>query len=168
MILPLAIARPYTYWLPEEMVQDVQVGVRVEVQFGKSRLYTGLVMRIHQNAPEAQKSKPVLAIIDDQPIINDKQLELWQWMSTYYISSLGEIMNAALPANFKLTSETRITLGPLFHQDPSLLAEKEYLVAEALTIQEELRIEDVQGILGIKTVYPTIKRLLDKKIIYLV
>ncbi|MEL7219727.1 MAG: primosomal protein N' [Bacteroidota bacterium] len=167
VILPLAIARAYTYWVPEAFVPQVTPGVRVEVQFGKSKRYTGLVMRVHQEAPDQQKPKAIIGVIDELPIVTPHQFKLWKWISSYYICSLGEVMNAALPANFKLTSETRITLGPLFHQDPDLLDSKEYLVAEALSIQQELSIEDLQGILGQKTVYPTVRRLLEKRIIYL-
>ena len=167
VILPLAIAKPYTYWVPEALVGQLEVGMRVEVQFGKSKLYTGLVMELHNNAPAQQKPKPIISIIDEAPIVQEAQFRLWRWMSSYYICSLGELMNAALPANFKLSSETRITLGPLFHQDPDLLSDKEYLIAEALSMQEELSIKDLQDILGQKTVYPIIRRLLDKRIIYL-
>ena len=167
VILPLAIGKPYTYAVPEELVDRLQIGMRVEVQFGKSKLYTGLVMELHQRAPEQQYPKPLLSVIDDEPIVGEAQFKLWRWMSSYYICSLGEVMNAALPANFKLSSETRVTLGPLYHQDPDLLGEKEYLVAEALSLQEELSIKDLQDILGQKTVYPIIRRLLDKRVVYL-
>jgi len=169
VILPLAIARPYTYWVPEELVSLIQIGVRVEVQFGKGgrKLYTGLVMRLHQDAPSYENPKEIISIIDDQPIVNEQQFKLWRWISSYYGCTLGEVMHAALPANFKLTSETKITLGPLFNDEPEQLNDKEYLIVEALNIQSELSISDVQGILDQKTVYPIIKRLLDKRIIYL-
>ena len=167
VILPLAIAKPYTYWVPEHLLDELQVGMRVEIQFGKTKLYTGLVMELHQRAPEQQKPKPIISIIDDEPIVEEAQFRLWRWMASYYICSIGEVMNAALPANFKLSSETRITLGPLFHQDPELLSDKEYLIAEALSLQEELSINDLQDILGQKTVYPIIRRLLEKRIVYL-
>lgn len=167
VILPLALAKPYTYWVPEELISQIEIGRRVEVQFGRSKLYTGLVLDIHQKAPEQQKPKPVIAVIDEKPIVSPMQFKLWRWIASYYGCSLGEVMNAALPANFKLSSETRITLGPLFHQEPGLLNDKEYLIAEALSFQEELSIDDIEGILGQKTVYPIIRRLLEKKVIYL-
>lgn len=167
IILPLAIAKPYTYWVPEAFVSLIQIGIRVEVQFGKSKLYTGLILRIHQDAPDYQSPKEVISIIDEQPIVNEKQFKLWRWIAAYYGCSLGEVMHAALPANFKLTSETRITLGPLFNDKPEQLDDKEYLIAEALSIQEELSIKDIQGILDQKTVYPIIRKMLDKRIVYL-
>ena len=167
VILPLATPKPYTYRVPEEFIPSIQEGIRVEVQFGRNKLYAGLVMRIHEDSPKAYEPKSVLSLIDEHPIVHPPQFKYWQWLASYYACTLGEVMNAALPANFKLSSETRITLGPLFHSDMELLDDQEYLITEALTIQEELSIEDIQGILQRKTIYPVIRRLLDKKVIYL-
>ncbi len=167
VILPLALEKPYTYYVPEAWASQARLGVRVEVQFGRQKVYTGLVMRVHDRHPEGQRIKAILSVIDDKPIVTARQIEFWQWMSDYYLCSLGEVMHASLPANLKLSSETRITLGPLFHDDAAQLSDKEYLVAEALTLQQELSIEDIQGILGQKTIYPIIRQLLDKRIIYL-
>ncbi|RMF02759.1 MAG: primosomal protein N', partial [Bacteroidetes bacterium] len=166
VILPLALNKAYTYWVPEELVPVVRQGMRVEVPFGKRRLYTGLVLRLHSQQPE-YSAKAILSVIDEQAIVTEHQLKLWQWMANYYVTSLGEVMNAALPAGFKLSSETRVTLGPLFHREPAQFDDREYLIVEALSIQEELSVADIQSILGIKTVYPIIRRLLDKRIIYL-
>ncbi len=143
------------------------MGLRVEVQFGRNKLYTGLIFRIHSDTPQAYVPKPIISLVDEKPIVHEKQFEYWQWLAAYYGCTLGEVMHAALPANFKLSSETRITLGPLFHTDMQTLDDEEYIITEALTIQEELSIEDIQGILQRKTVYPVIRRLLEKKIIYL-
>lgn len=167
VILPLAIPKAYTYQVPEELVGEISFGVRVEVQFGKNRLYSALVIETKAQAPEAYRPKPILSVIDERPIINETQLQLWRWMADYYCCTLGEVMNAALPANLKLTSETLITLSPFFEENYEDLDDKEYLIAEALSIQNEISIEDVRGILDQKTVYPVIRRLLDKKVIYL-
>lgn len=167
VILPLAIPKPYTYHIPEELVQQVQFGVRVEVKFGKNRLYTALVIEILEEGPSTYETKPILSVIDDEAIVTPQQIKLWTWMSTYYCCTLGEVMNAALPANLKLASETQIMLSPLFDDDFGGLDDKEYLIAEALTIQETLSIDEVQKILDQKTVYPLIRRMLEKRIIYL-
>ncbi|MCO6488497.1 MAG: primosomal protein N' [Phaeodactylibacter sp.] len=167
VILPLAVPKPYTYAVPEQLVPDATFGKRVEVQFGKAKLYTALVVEQHRRAPEGYRPKPILSVVDDEPIINKMQLQLWQWLAGYYLCTLGEVMHAALPANLKLASETRLTLSPLFDEDFGGLDDKEYLVAEALTIQNEISIEDVRGILQQKTVYPLIRRMLEKRIIYL-
>jgi len=167
VILPVAVPKPYTYYIPEEFIQQVKTGVRVEVQFGKNKLYTALVINVHNEAPEAYRPKSILSVIDEEPIIQPTQLKLWKWMADYYCCTLGEVMNAALPSNLKLTSETIITLSPLFDDDFSDLNDREYLVAEALSIQKELPIDEVRKILDQKTVYPVIKGLLDRKIIYI-
>ncbi|MCB9049709.1 MAG: primosomal protein N' [Lewinellaceae bacterium] len=167
VILPLAVPKPYTYAVPEHLVPEATFGKRVEVQFGKSKLYTALVIEQHRRAPEDYKPKPILSVVDEGPIINKVQLQLWQWLADYYLCTLGEVMHAALPANLKLASETRLTLSPLFDQDFDGLDDKEYLIAEALSIQQEISIEEVRGILQQKTVYPLIRRMLEKRIVYL-
>ena len=167
VILPLAVPKPYTYAVPEHLIPDASFGKRVEVQFGKAKLYTALVIEQHRRAPEAYTPKPILSVVDEEPIINKTQLQLWQWLADYYLCTLGEVMHAALPANLKLASETRLTLSPLFDEDFEGLDDKEYLIAEALSIQNEISIEEVRGILQQKTVYPLIRRMLEKRIVYL-
>ena len=167
VVLPIAAPKPYTYYIPAELMGQVQVGARVEVQFGKNKIYAGLVMEIHDKAPEAHKPKPIISVIDKESIVNETQLKLWQWMAKYYACTVGEVMNAALPANLKLASETRIVLSPMFDDNFNGLTDKEFLIAEALSIQNELSIEDIRGILNQKTVYPLINKLLEKRIIYL-
>ncbi len=167
VILPLAVPRPYTYAVPELLIPELRFGKRVEVQFGKAKLYTALVIEVHQRAPEAYRPKPILSVVDEEPIVNKLQLQLWQWLADYYLCTLGEVMQAALPAHLKLSSETRLALSPLFDEDLGGLDDKEYLIAEALTIQQEISIGDVRGILQQKTVYPLIRRMLEKRIIYL-
>ena len=165
--LPIAVPMAYTYIVPDDLVGLVQFGVRVEVQFGKSKLYSGLVIAMHNEPATGVKPKPILAVLDESPIITEIQLALWQWMASYYCCTLGEIMNAALPAGLKLNSETTLMLSPVFDGDFSLLNDKEYLIAEALTNQEELKVADVQKILDQKTVAPILYKLIQKRVIYL-
>lgn len=167
VILPLALPKPYTYAVPEEWVAEVAFGKRVEVQFGKSKRYSALIVAITSEPPEQQRPKPIVSVIDEAPIINERQWQLWQWIADYYLCSLGEVMNAALPANLKLASETVLTLSPLFGDDFSELDDQEYLIAEALTIQQEISIGDVRDILQRKSVYPLIRRMLEKRMLYL-
>ena len=167
VIIPIAVPKAYTYIIPDDMVATLNFGMRVEVQFGKSKLYAGLVVAIHNNQPTNQKPKPILSIIDTVPIISPLQYSLWQWMAEYYCCTIGQVMSAALPAGLKLNSETNISLSPVFDDNFELLNDKEYLIAEALTIQNELKIADVQAILNQKTIYPIINKLLEKRVIYL-
>ena len=149
------------------MIQVVQPGMRVEVQLGKKKLYSALVYEILEHPAEGTKPKPILSMIDKHPIVDETQLKLWTWMAQYYCCSLGEVMLAALPAGLKMSSETRIIISPFFTEDYSMLDDKEYLIAEALRNRLELTVDDVQKILGQKTVFPLLYRLLEKKIIYL-
>jgi primosomal protein N' (replication factor Y) len=167
VIIPIAVPKAYTYIIPEELIDDLHFGMRVEVQFGKSKLYAGLVIDIHKNQPENYKPKPLLSIIDKQPIISKEQFSLWKWIAQYYCCMIGEVMNAALPAGLKLNSETTITLSSVFEDNFEVLNDKEYLIAEALTIQDELKIKDVQNILNQKNVYPIINKLLEKRVVFL-
>ena len=167
VILPLATPKPYTYHVPEELIPLVRFGLRVEVQFGKQKRYSGLVIEVHNRVPEGHRTKPIIGIVDEEPLVNERQLKLWRWLAKYYLCTLGEVMHAALPANLKLASETTLSLSPLYDGDFVHLEDKEYLIAEALTIQNELSIEEVRSILGTKTVYPLIRRMLEKRIISL-
>ena len=167
VVLPIATANAYTYYVPEEHMARVQFGVRVEVQFGKSKLYSGVVARVHDELPESHKPKPVLNVLDDVPVINPDQLKLWEWMANYYACTVGEVLNAALPANLKLASETRVLISDGFGDDFSELDDREYLIAEALSLQRELSIEDIRKIIGQYTVYPLINRLIERGVLYL-
>ncbi len=166
IILPLALPKVYTYSIPEELQETIQIGMRVEVQFGKNKLYAGLVKKIHTNNPGYQP-KPLLSVLDKVPIVHEHHLKLWEWIAKYYGCTLGEVMHAALPAGLKLASETRVLLSQAFDEDFSVLTDKEYLIAEALTIQEELSIEEIRKILNQATVYPLINSLLFKRVIIL-
>jgi primosomal protein N' (replication factor Y) (superfamily II helicase) len=165
VILPLAMPKPLTFHIPEELKDKVKFGIRVEVQVGKGRdLYSAVVIGVSAEKPD-YTTKAITQIIDDEPIISILQLDFWQWLARYYGCTLGEVMNAALPTNMKLSSETRIVLNPEHNQDFSELNDQEYLVAEALTIQKELTIDQIQKILGHRTVYPLINRLLMHNIL---
>jgi primosomal protein N' (replication factor Y) len=144
----------------------LQAGLRVEVQFGSNKHYTGIVRRLHGKHP-GHKVKPILSVIDLEPLITEAQLKLWEWMANYYACTVGEVMSAGLPSHLKLTSETIITLGPLFSDDAAQTDDQEYMIVEALTLQHELSLKDVRDILQKKTVYPVIRRLLDRRIIFL-
>src|SRR5690554_1910147 len=94
------------------MNEHVKTGVRVVVPFGRSKLQTGIVVRVHEEVPKDYQSKYVEAVLDEYPIITGKQFKLWNWISEYYMAPLGDVMNAALPSNFKLGSETKVLLHP--------------------------------------------------------
>ncbi len=167
VILPLALPRrTYTYSIPDASVELLQPGVRVEVQFGRSKLYSGLVERVHAEKPD-YPVKPIISILDEVTVVSPQQLKLWQWLADYYCCTLGEVMQAALPGHLKLTSETKLVFSPVYGDDFSALDNDEYLIAEALHLQSEVTIEDARKILNKKTVFPVIQRLLNKGVLFL-
>lgn len=166
VILPLAAPQNYMYGIPQELEATAAIGKRVEIQFGKKKIFAGVIKNIHSQKPIDYKIKPVISVLDDKAVVNDLQLRFWEWMSDYYLCTEGEVLNAALPAGFKLESETSIILAADFNHDYSSLNDKEYLVAEALSLQHELKVEDIQNILGIKSVYAVLQSLMNKKIVF--
>jgi len=165
VILPLAIAKNYTYRVPFSLNDAVAIGKRVVVQFGKSKLYTAIIASVGNQAPEKYEAKYLLDILDDRPVVTGRQLQFWHWLADYYMCNMGEVMNAALPSALKLASETKIELNKEFEFDKSALHDKEFLITEALEIQAELTVGDIVKLLGQKTVMPILKSMFEKNII---
>jgi len=165
VIFPLAVPKPYTYKVPEEMQGSIKKGIRVEVPL-RNKLYAALVVELHGDIDLDYRPRYVNAIIDEVPIISDVQYKFWKWLSTYYCASLGEVMNVALPSGLKLSSETKIILDQRVEEDFQGLEDDEFMISEALSIQNELTIGEIQDILNKKTVYPIIRALLERGTIY--
>ncbi len=109
VILPLSLPKPFTYAVNEAEYVFLKAGMRVAVPFGKNRLYTGLVLSLHENPPQLYAAKEIHQILDDFPLVTQTQLKHWQWIAEYYMCSLGEVYKSALPGGFLLESETIIT-----------------------------------------------------------
>lgn len=105
IIIPLGMKGTFTYVIPSSDEAKAKPGMRVLVQFGKKKLYSGIIHEIHQNTPAHFEPKPVISFLDEQPLINEIQLQFWDWISSYYMSTIGEVMNAALPHGLKLQSD---------------------------------------------------------------
>ncbi len=165
VILPLALPAAYTYEVPNHLVKQVFPGSRVEVVFGKTRKYAAVVKRIVTRTPD-YPTKQIINVLDQVPLINSHQLEFWNWMASYYMCTEGEVMTAALPAHFRLSSETILVYNQDAGEDFSALNDEEFIVAEALLIKKQLRAEEVQQLLETRRVYPVIKTLLDKGICF--
>ncbi|MEZ4983127.1 MAG: primosomal protein N', partial [Saprospiraceae bacterium] len=144
IVLPLALPMVYTYAVPEDLINQIIFGGRVEVSFGKNKLYSGIVVRIHNDQPKDQRVKMILSVLDDVPVISEIQWKFWQWLADYYVCTPGEVMQAALPAHLKLESQSRLVISPLFDNNIEGLTDNEYLIVEALSIQHEISVEDVQ------------------------
>ncbi len=167
ILLPLPLPGYFTYRVPAGLNNSMQTGIRVVVPFGPRKVYSGLVRKIHHKPPQKFQAKYILSVLDEVPLVFEKQFEFWEWIADYYMATPGEVMNTALPPALKLASETRISINPDFDQDFQNLNEKEYLIAEALEIQKTLSISEVSKITGLQKVFPLIGNLMEKKVILL-
>ena len=167
VILPIALPKTFTYRIPYDMNELVCTGKRVSVQFGKKKIYSALVHHVHNQVPQGYQAKYIHAVIDDEPVVNATQIKFWEWIADYYMCSLGEVMNAALPAGMKLESESKIYLNLDSEIDYGGLNEKEYLVIEALEKNHELTISQVCDIIQQKHAHKLLKDLLSANLIYI-
>src|ERR1700744_3781419 len=165
VIIPLALPTNYTWSIPDQWRQQIKEGCRVEVEL-RNKKYAGIVKRIHDEKPAAFDPKPIGNVLDADPILYPTQLRLWEWIAQYYLCSEGEVMAAALPAHFKLSSETILVFNEENGDDFSALDTDEFIVAEALLIKKELKLNDIQQLLDSNHVYPIIKQLIDKKVCF--
>ena len=140
--------------------------MRVAVSFGKSKIYTGLVFNIHQNAPTLYEAKEIHQILDETPIVNPSQLKHWQWIADYYMCALGDVYRAALPSAFLLESETIVYKNEAFSNE-DILSDNEFLIFEALQHQSQLTIHQIAAILDKKKVMPIVNELIKKSAIYI-
>jgi primosomal protein N' (replication factor Y) (superfamily II helicase) len=164
VIFPLALPKPYTYAVSTDLQSVIAIGKRVEVPL-KNKLYAGLIISVSPSSDLGLKLKSIISVLDIEPVVSAIQIQFWTWMAQYYCCTLGEVMNAAMPSSLKLESETKIVAHPSFAEMDFSLSDDEYLVAEAVSIQNELTLLQIQDILNRKTIFPIIRSLLDKDII---
>lgn len=164
VLLPVPIHQVFTYRIPFELNDELKFGLRVVVPFGKSKLVTGIVTEVHERIPSAYQAKYIEYVLDEHPIITKKQFQFWSWISQYYMAPLGDVMNASLPANFKLSSESKIVLHPDFENNLEL-DEREQLVVDSLHANDQMDLKQLSALLGIKTIQHLIKKMIDKRIV---
>ncbi|MEL1247579.1 replication restart helicase PriA [Flavobacterium helocola] len=162
VVLPLAVSKTFTYQVSEAEFHYIQIGMRVAVPFGKTKIYTALVLDKNNTPPQLYEAKEIHQILDEKPVVNLHQIEHWKWIASYYMCSLGEVFRSALPSGYILESETIISARENAEIDSDDLKDDEYLILEALKSQSSITVQDVIKILGKKTVFPIINRLLAK------
>ena len=167
VVIPIATPQTFTWSIPPSLRSSIQLGVRVEVNLGQKRRYAGLIKRVHDKKPEGVAVKPILQVLDRSAIVYPIQFSFWEWMAQYYLCSEGEVMAAALPAYFKLSSESWLCYLPEFGDDFRRLNDAEYMLAEALLIKKHIRVSTAREILGQRNVYDVINRLVEKGVAYL-
>ena len=167
VILPLSLAKTFTYRVSETEYNYIKKGMRVAVPFGKSKIYTALVIDTHQNQPTLYDAKEIHQILDEKPIVTEVQIAHWQWIASYYMCAIGDVYRGAMPSALLLESETTITQKTDVFVDESLLSDDEYLIYQALQQQSSLKIQDIIAILNKKNIFPVIQKLIDKNVLVL-
>ena len=165
VVLPIPLERLFTYRISEQEAKFLVPGMRVAVPFGKSKIYTALAFQVHENAPTAYEAKAIYQILDEDPLVNGFQLKHWQWIASYYMCTLGEVLRSALPSAFLLESETLILPNKEAEIDEMGLKDDEFLIFEALQHQSSLKVGEVSGIVDKKNVLPLVNRLVQKGVI---
>lgn len=167
IIVPLPLYGTYTYRIPPEIEGTVQVGSRVLVQFGKKKFYTGLVSSLHNVTP-TYEVKDIVSVLDPKPLVKYPQLKLWNWISEYYLCSVGEVYKAAVPTGLKPESETMISLNEEFDTPEGVkLTERQAMVVMLLEEKKRLRISEIEKELKIKNVTQIAGSMLDMGIIHI-
>jgi len=161
VILPLPLQGTFTYRLTGEEAERVKPGMRVTVQFGKRKIYTALVRRVHDVTPEGYAVKTILSILDKTPVVVQNQFMLWEWISDYYLCTQGEVFGAALPAGLRIESETRVR-AVQSGADAPLLTDRENLLLQAIHDNPGIRVTELQQAAGRSDITPVIKSMLDK------
>ena len=164
VLLPVPVPGTFTYRVPYTLNNAIRVGQRVAVPFGKTKMLSGLVVSITEEVPKVEV-KYLTDLLDDEPIVNTRQLQFWDWTQRYYLCCMGEVMQAALPSALKLSSESKVTLAPDFQLDSMALNDFEYLIVEALQIQPKIAISEVSKIIGFKKVMPLVRTMMEKGIL---
>ncbi len=164
VVLPLPVKGSFTYRVPDKF-QQARKGQRVVVQFGARKLYTAIVLDVHNKKPELYQSKEIIAVLDESNVVNEKQLKFWKWMSLYYMSKLGDVMNVALPSSLKLASESKIIVNPNFDGDMEELNDKEHSIITNLTLKEKLTVSEVIDLTNTASVFPIINELIRKEVV---
>ncbi|MGB0480016.1 MAG: replication restart helicase PriA [Flavobacteriaceae bacterium] len=165
VILPLPLERNFSYAVTQAEFEFIQPGIRVAVPFGKSKVYTALVLKCHRNTPTAYEVKSIHSILDETAVVHSVQLRHWLWISEYYMCTLGEVLCAALPNALLLQSESVISVHPHAKFDKCNLSDDQYLIIEALEQEPRLRVDAVQAILSKKQIFQVLKPLIEANII---
>ena len=162
VILPLPLKGTFSYASEQE---ELEVGQRVVVQFGVRKLYTAIIKRVHDEKPTDYEAKPLLAILDEAPVVNAIQLQFWEWIAKYYMCNLGDVMQAALPSSLKLASESQVIIHPDFDGDIDDLKAEEEMLITALSNQEQMSVAAISKLINTSSVFSFINEVIRKEIV---
>lgn len=159
IILPLPLNKLYTYLIPSDMDNNIQIGMRVIVNIGKTKFYTGIIYKIHNNKPEVDNIKPIVSILDNTPSILPYQLKFWEFISTYYCCTLGEVYKAAIPSALQIKSECFISLSKDY-DGITKFSPKEYTIIDLLSDNKNHNISELHT-----NQIRTLKKLIEQGVI---
>ncbi len=161
VILPLPLHGTFTYHVPIEIRETACVGSRVVIQFGPKKIYTGIIFKLHDEIAANRRPKELLEVLDEFPIVTQTQLDFFLWMCNYYMCSIGEVVNAALPSALKLSSQSYIGVNPEVNFDEVDINDREWSLLSVLK-RNELSMNDVGQHLGLKRPQRIVKELAEK------
>lgn len=162
VILPVPVGNTFTYRIPDEFDELIQVGMRVVVPFGPKKMYTAVVVIIHTFKPELPyEIRDIICPLDNTPILRNPQLKFWEWISAYYMAYMGEVYQAAVPAGLKPDSETRVCVNPDFEAE-EVLPEKEQKILDILSDGKPVTVDNLSKIAAMRSLMPTLKSLLAR------
>ena len=168
VILPLPLYSTFTYSIPDEMLEEVQLGSRVLVQFGKKKFYTAIVEAVNSQPPKGYDVKPLIAVLDSSPIVRYPQIKFWRWIADYYLCAPGEVFKAAVPTGLKPESETVVSLNPDYEPDeasPFRMTERQAIIIQHLQEKQRMKISDIEAETQFKNVTAVINPLLEHGIV---
>jgi primosomal protein N' (replication factor Y) len=170
LVLPVPVGKTFTYRVPLALNENIKIGQRAIVQFGAKKILTGIVYNLHNQPPQQFEAKYILELLDETEILYTQQLNLYKWISDYYMCTLGEVMNAALPSGLKLSSESIVQLNPAFNyiETDFSFSEKEEVLLKRLQQSGSLTYSEVAKLLNAKTIYSLLKSLHAKEAIILI
>ena len=162
LIMPLSLSDLFTYSIPSDLEDECEVGKRVLVQFGRKKIYTAIVRHTHNQKPEFE-TKDIFSVIDTKPIINELNLKFWEWIASYYMSTIGEVYAAALPISLRVETQTQVFLIKKIIDEK--LSEKENIIVNKLRNQKTLTISSIAKLIELKNPIRIVNKLLKKEII---
>jgi len=166
LVIPVPIAKLFTYRVPAALNSKIKIGQRAIVQFGAKKIQTGVVLQLHNTPPKDYEAKYILELLDENEIVFNQQVQLYQWIADYYMCTLGEVFNAALPSGLKLSSESMVQVHPQFDFDNSTFdfSEKEKMLLQKLR-NEPLTYSELAKVIGAAKIYSLLKSLSSKEAI---
>lgn len=159
ILLPLALENTLTYGIPSDL--QLAVGQRVVVPLGKRKRYTGIVTRLHDEAPaEGVELKYVEEVVDEAPLLLPAQLQFWEWLANYYICTKGEVLKAALPSGLKLESEMRL-IRPESPADVNEMTPLQQAIYNLLDEEKPVTLEDITSKLKRTSIINTVRQMIE-------